>query len=492
MEEAKHTAPLPLPDALPDRSRKIIPLPLRAGSIPPATAGATEPESRSLWYALIFPQLADLTPARQQTHLNQLAALAHDFSSTVSLHPCALVLEIRSSLNYFGGLETIHRRLQEQVAGQLRQWELPEHFCYAASPTVSGSLLLARGGHNRLVYRRANLRSALGQLPARVLQLDKEPARRLHNMGVRYLRDLWRLPADGLRKRFGSAFLNQLHQALGKAPEPTRNYQPPPTFATAYELPYGVEDLSRLLPVADELLAQLCDFLQRRDLSTSRLQFALQHEQQQTTVITVGLRQPSREHRHLLLLLETRLAQLSIPAAVIGITLTVKKFDAFLGRNEMLFRSAGTQTLDDSPGLPPTPDACPRFMEFMEQLQARLGDHCLKSIHPMVEHCPEYAVDQRDYAASDGPDQPLKQVADNPRPLWLLPEPQPLVIHHGKLYHRRPLRILSGPERIETRWWSGTDVRRDYYLAEDSHGGRLWIYHEKTGEKRWFLHGLFA
>ncbi len=100
------------------------------------------------------------------------------------------------------------RRLIEK---QLQQWDLADDFFYAASPTVSGSLLLARSGNNVLVYRQENLRSALGQLSTDVLDLNKEQRRRLLNMGIRYLRDIWRLPSDGLRKRFGSNFVNQLN-----------------------------------------------------------------------------------------------------------------------------------------------------------------------------------------------------------------------------------------------------------------------------------------
>lgn len=488
MAEAENPAPLPLPVALPAAPARLIALPPRNGAVPP-TAPPAVTESRTLWYALYLPQLAALDDRRQQQCLQQLAALAHDFSSTVSFHACALVLEIRSSLNYFGGIEALHRRLQAQVATQLQQWQLTAAFCYAAAPTVSGSLLLARGGHNRLVHRRANLRSALGSLPVSVLQLEREPARRLHNMGVRQLQDLWRLPTDGLRKRFGSEFINRLNQALGRAPEPTSNYQPPPAFTTAYDLPCEVEDLNRLLPVADELLAQLCDFLRRRDLSTSRLVFSLCHEQQQHTSITLGLRRSSREQKHLMLLLETRLARLTIPAPVVGVRLTVKKFDAFAGHNETLFRTDGAGSAA-TPSRPTT--TCPHFVEFMEHLQARLGEHSLRSIRAVAEHCPEYAMAEQDYVPAAELEKAASAVAANPRPLWLLPEPLQLAVHGGRLYHLRPLRLLNGPERIETRWWQGADIRRDYYVAEDDRGCRLWIFHEKTGARRWFLHGLFA
>ena len=70
-----------------------------------------------------------------------------------------------------------------------------------------------------------------------------------------------------------------------------------------------------------------------------------------------------------------------------------------------------------------------------------------------------------------------------------------------------------GPERIETAWWRGPTVRRDYYVVETVAGGRYWIFRRlgfhrlgfhrlgfhrlgsgpaKRPGSEWFLHGTFA
>lgn len=503
MEDPDSTAQLPLPSPLDGARAKVIKLPVsaRSSQAQPKPNTRSPKRSNSLWYALYFPQLAEQSATQQTRILNQLAGLVQQVSSSVSLHPLALVCEIRSSLKYFGGIDVIHQRLQQAIGPALVEQDLPERFLYAASPTVSGSLLLARSGHNALVYRKDNLRSALGQLSTEVLQLNKEQNRRLYNMGVRHLRDIWRLPTDGLRKRFGSEFINQLNKALGKAPEPTRNYLPPPAFTTAYDLPYELENLDRLLPVADEMLAQLCEFLRRRDLSSSQLLFSLQHEKRSRTEVRLGLRQPSRCREHLLLLLETHFSQLSIPAPVVAVKLEVEQFDAFISHSDSLLQEdrAGPQQQQ-------YPQQQNKLNQFMEQLQARLGNQPVKHIHTLAEHCPEYACQQSDYEeygdykepgelrklTAQQADSESRQVANNPRPFWLLPEPVQLVLKHGRLYHRKPITLISGPERIETRWWSGPDVRRDYYVAQEANGSRLWIYHERRSECNWYLHGFFA
>lgn len=499
MEDPDSSKQLVLPTLA--RSARLLTLPqlpsAGAGNIPAPPAPATSTcaptpvtplkAAPALWYALYFPQLAAHPAAQQQKLLELLAGRVQEVSATVSFHPLALVCEVRSSLNYFGGIEAIHDRVKAPVCEQLIASGLPDHFLYSASPTVTGSLLLARAGQNRLVYRPENLRSALGQLSTSVLELNKEQNRRLYNMGIRHLRDIWRLPSDGLRKRFGSDFSNLLSKALGTAPEPTHNYLPPPAFATSYDLPYEVELTERILPVADEMLAQLCDFLRRRDLSASHLVFSLAHEKRDSTKISIGLRQPGRSREHLMMLLETHVGTLSVPAPITAVSLVVKKFDAFMRKSEQLFQvgdAAGSGYSDK------------HLDTFIEQLQARLGEHHVKRIASVAEHCPEYASEHLDYETSNrieaGQRVNRQAIAVNPRPLWLLAEPVQLVVRNGKLYHRAPIAIVNGPERIETRWWSGGDIRRDYYVAREDNGSRLWIYREKTGAQNWYLHGFFA
>jgi protein ImuB len=94
---------------------------------------------------------------------------------------------------------------------------------------------------------------------------------------------------------------------------------------------------------------------------------------------------------------------------------------------------------------------------------------------------------------------PLRAAAT--RPLTLLSPPRPLevvalapegppvqFIHGGQ--RQRVVRHW-GPERIETAWWRGASVRRDYYRVETDSGEGYWIFRELR-EWGWFLHGAFG
>ena len=110
---------------------------------------------------------------------------------------------------------------------------------------------------------------------------------------------------------------------------------------------------------------------------------------------------------------------------------------------------------------------------------------------PHAEHRPELA--RRDVAGSVRAARrkagaPLPEA---PRPLWLLDEVEPL---RQRLEHA-PWTLKDGPERIESGWWDGNDVRRDYFVAETPDGEIVWIYRDHRygiDDGEWFLHGLFA
>jgi protein ImuB len=60
------------------------------------------------------------------------------------------------------------------------------------------------------------------------------------------------------------------------------------------------------------------------------------------------------------------------------------------------------------------------------------------------------------------------------------------------LYRHRRLVRLSATERIESGWWDRRGIGRDYFIARTAEGSRVWIYRERAGRRRWYLHGYFG
>jgi protein ImuB len=71
----------------------------------------------------------------------------------------------------------------------------------------------------------------------------------------------------------------------------------------------------------------------------------------------------------------------------------------------------------------------------------------------------------------------------------ILPDGPPLRFTWQEEWHT--IAHSWGPERIETGWWRGRDVRRDYYLVESAAGKRFWLF-RAVRDGAWFLHGTFA
>jgi protein ImuB len=92
------------------------------------------------------------------------------------------------------------------------------------------------------------------------------------------------------------------------------------------------------------------------------------------------------------------------------------------------------------------------------------------------------------------------------RPIWMPPRPvrleplrtglvsvapdgPPVRFRLGEDVHA--IAQAYGPERIETAWWRGPTVRRDYYVVETESGARFWLF-RRLKDGAWFLHGMFA
>jgi protein ImuB len=130
---------------------------------------------------------------------------------------------------------------------------------------------------------------------------------------------------------------------------------------------------------------------------------------------------------------------------------------------------------------------------LIERLRARLGTDAVHGLACVAEHRPEAAwraVEPALRAPSPGLRPPSPAAAGEGvghRPLWLLDSPEPCDV--------RPLVFEEGPECIESGWWDGHDVARDYYVARNGQGARLWVFRNRraaVGDAAWFLHGWFA
>ncbi len=446
-------------------------------------------KQETLWYAVWLPQFS-ASSSESSAHLErqqQIAEALSTLSATVTIASVdSFSFEVASSLNYFGGIDNIRTRLINLLTALLDSWQLPTQIYHAVSPTPAASLLMAKAGCNLLVYRKSNLRAALGRIPLQALPLSKKKKRQFHNSGLSILRDIWRLPSHQLGQRFGRDFLKHLDQCLGHVANPVPTYTSPVQFSSELEWDFSIENKQALLPGIEELVERLCVFLQTRELAATRLCLRFLHAHHEPTLLHLDLRQASRQHAHLMLLLETRLNAIGLHAGSVGMRLEVKHFQA------VSLNSAALKGIAATSGT----DADDNILPLLEELQARLGNAAVRRIQLRDEHCPELASQDLPFGEAK-PTYTVHSDKKTARPFWLLAQPVHLQKSEGRLFYHSSLRLVSGPERIETHWWKKQEVKRDYYIASNRQGMRLWIFHERQGaaepaKQAWYLHGIFA
>jgi protein ImuB len=127
---------------------------------------------------------------------------------------------------------------------------------------------------------------------------------------------------------------------------------------------------------------------------------------------------------------------------------------------------------------------------LLERLRARLGGGAVQGFALCDEHRPESAWRAvPEPLAETGTSDPLMAVRS--RPVWLLASPELLGMVAGQPAWHGILSLLHGPERIESGWWDGGDVRRDYYRASNRRGAMLWVYQDLRSQA-WYLQGVFG
>lgn len=473
----------------------------------PALAHGIQPRMKiSAAYALSANLIVQRrNEAAERAALEHIAAWATQYTPMVSLVPtCAIVLEIGSSLTLFAGLENLLARLKRDLK------TLGYEACLGIAPTPLGATWLARAGTGEPVTDGHMLRTRLQPLPMQVLNLPSEILIRLTDLGLHCIGDCLRMPRDGLARRFGLQLLLALDQALGKVADVRQTFAPPSRFASRLLLPAPASNCEALLFGTHRLLLELAGFLQARAAGIQELHVQLLHPKGAPTPVTLRLVTASRNADYLRELLQVQLEGLQLSQPVEEIRLHVDHVQSLPAQHQGLFSDRNLPTVDEAK-VEPTHTAewlakqslMPAHQyQLVERLRARLGEDAVRGLCLVPEHRPERTY--RSYragepyarkdlrstwrlSASEG-----SRCCFGARPLWLLVEPLPLKEVHGHPWLQGELRLQPGLERIESGWWDGQDIRRDYFVAHNPKGSRFWIFRERRNSCRWFLHGIFA
>ncbi|MFZ6686345.1 Y-family DNA polymerase [Undibacterium sp. SXout11W] len=427
---------------------------------------------------------------REAAAISAIALALLRYTPQVSIADNAsILLDIGASLRLFGGLRSLRQQIRCTVN------TLGYSLTTGCAPTAKSAWLFAihaaryqhrqRQGHVCLQISR--LHKALDQLPIHLLMNALAWQDFLHGLACYRLADLRALPRPGLQRRCGTALLEELDQAYSLYSAPQIWVVADPEFHARLELPDRLDSTDALFSYSRNLLCQLSGWLNAHHLAVKQIRLELQHERGRQAVtpsmLDIQLAEASWQEAHLLPLFKEKLAQISLPTAVIALSMHAPHTLALEAPSNSLF-----------------PDSLSRPEEhqhLLALLVARLGaNHVLRPL-PKADHRPEVANQWGSVMHNDKLSE--KNVASTSllRPSWLLNQAIPLEVRRHKPCFGSELSLISPAERIEAGWWSDQTQVRDYFVAVGADHVRYWIYrerpsHTENAEPSWFLHGIFG
>jgi protein ImuB len=456
--------------AEPDRPLALISGPaqrrvLQALNAPARALGLRAGQSLTAAHAMSRDfDTVEYDPGETERSHRLLAAWAYGFSSQVSLkYPRVLLMEVESSLGLFGPWPLFEARLRHELT------EMGFSHRIVVAPNPVAARMLANAHDGLAVTGCEQLERVLEQMPVNRIGLPEEVSTALMRMGLQRLCQVLALPRDTLARRFAATVLQHLDTLLGRRPVALECYVPPDHFETRIELNFDVESHQALLFPLKRMIADLALFLGGRDSGVQRFVIHLEHVPSvgsvaPDTLIPVGLLSAEREANMLFELARGRLEQVQVPSPVRALRLQANDLPAFVPSHRELFDDRPQQNMP--------------WEQLRERLRARLGDEAVSGLAFQADHRPECAW------LPNNTGKPVIATHHVPRPGWLLREPEPLA--------PSAVRVLAGPERIESGWWDGGDMRRDYFLVETRSGQRGWAYRNVNDDSGLLLHGWFA
>jgi len=342
------------------------------------------------------------------------------------------------------------------------------------------------------VVNPAEMADMLAPLPISALRLAPDIAQHLQALGFATIGELDATPRAPLALRFGRGLLHRIDQAYGRLGEPFLPIEPPelPRVTRGFAEPIGARET--LQRYTEKLAHELAAVLENKVTGASQLDLLFFRIDNRVETIRAGLARPTREARRITRLLTDRIERVDPGPGVERMTLVASRMD------DLPWRPGSAL------GETPVKD----IGELIDTLINRVGETRLYRLAAVESDIPERSVTR--IPALAGPTH-LRWPIDWPRPSRLLASPEPIEtvallpdnppVQFTWRGQRRRIKRADGPERIFGAWIRSreeTYAVRDYFVVEDEAGERFWLFRAgdgedpRTGDRRWYMHGLFG
>lgn len=442
----------------------------------------------------IAPQIMDFE-YDAAADARELGGIADMYSS---LSPIVGLYDDQTIAMDLGGCEWLHGSFEEltrRAAAQARDRGFSSMACIAEAPVAARAFAqhMVEGDAAGVVpvLNTINTLQMLSALPAALLGIPGDAARRLSSMGIHTVGQLNTLPRQGIPARLGPEVLLQLDRALGRAPDPIPARHGSPLPAERIEFPAVVDRPDMILYAIQRMAGALGSVLEARALGARALDCSIERPDGPVGKFTIQLSEPRRSGPWLVSLLQNRFERVDLGAGVVAIEIRVAEA-------EKLYY--GTPDLFD------TYDTAARagLGSLLDRLVARLGADSVQMARLHEDHRPAKAwrvenaritlSGRRQAAGSATP----PCAASRPLHVYQKPIPVQVTWSEGgdpwKLHIRGSdltITYFSGPEIIQSGWADGDPIDHEYWTVGGADGSRHWICRDRISGVA-FAHGFYC
>lgn len=447
-------------------------------------------EARSLVRARDVVVVESNHPEHDRKALMELAVFCERYSPCVGLEeadqPDSLLMDITGVSDLFGGETSLADRMRLELTRR-------KYTVQIAIADAVGSAWAA--AHFPLdptcpVVIPAGAIEDFGLLPIAALRLGSGEFQKLQRLGIKTIQQLLKISRSSLPARLGSTVGLRLAQLLGERHEIITPCRPQPRFVSMQQLEDGLTHLPSIEQFSLTLLNNLLDKLRQRQTGTRQLACEFVLDDASTNDISLRFCEVTADAPHIAQLFRLKLETIQLKGSVVGVRWEALDVSPLSTEQQTLFmdRPNGTEH---------------EFHVLLDRLSSRLGITAVVRSRLRPNPIPEQAVEL--VPVTEGMTDLAQQLAtrflpsDRPTALCHPPElikatalvpngPPATFLWDGSRYE---IENHRGPERVESGWWQGTIVRRDYYWVETTDGRHFWVF-QQLSDRQWFLHGEMA
>jgi protein ImuB len=468
--------------ASPDHGRMVITAANGLAQKEGIDIGMVVADARALIPSL---EVLDDQPETLARLLNGLAEWCIRYTPAVAIDPPdGLLLDVTGCAHLWGGEKSYIREIRKRF----------KHFGYdinmALTDAIGAAWAIARFSPNDRIIENGQQHMALLSLPPASLRIEASATERLEKLGLSQISQLISMPRSALRRRFGAQILQRLDQALGYEEERINPVQPIEPYQERLPCLESIVTATGIEIALQRLLDALCHRLQQEQKGLRTAVFKGYRMDGKIEKIEIGTNRPCCNSKHLFKLFELKIESIEPASGIEIFTLEASKVEDLSTVQEQLW--GNKMDLDNV-----------ELSELLDRIGGKIGAHNIHRYVPAEHYWPE-----RSFKEASSLNETIQTAwkVDRRRPLQLLSRPErievtapipdypPMLFRYAGKLHK--IMKADGPERIEAEWWLHDGQHRDYYCVEDEDGYRYWLFrsghYDAAKSYQWFIHGFFA